>query len=186
MIIKFENFPIFNKKEYTFGNGINFFLTTTKDFQHQIIISLNTILDNNQHIFINDSIVNYKSLKKHIYYVNVKEKKMLFRNMKFKSLIKSDSDIIRELDIESELFDLRLKQLWHRSYICSCAIGIKKGKKILIFPWINAKECSVQSYRIKKLYDYSKQHDLIVIIPTESIEIFKNTIIESTEYTVFE
>lgn len=186
MELKFENCSIFNQKEIVFKNGVNFYISNDNFFQKRMHHFLNNKVLENERFFIDDSAVSLKDIRKNTYFINLKEKSFFLKNRKFKSMIDTNSKIIELLDIQSAVFDLRFKQLWHWSYLCSCAIGINKGKNILFFPWINAKECSIQSYRINKLFEYSQQNDLIIIIPTDSIEIFENNLIEGMGYSIYE
>lgn len=186
MNLKFENCSIFNKKELVFNNGINFYITLNKNLQKSIYQFLNNKMSDDIKFYINNFEIDIKDLRKSIYFINFKEKGLFLRSRKFKSTIDTNSEIIKLLDIQENVFDLRVKQLWHWSYLCSCAIGINKGKNILLFPWISATECSIQSYRINKLFEYSQQNDLIVIIPTDSIETLKNNTICNMKYSTYE
>ncbi len=169
MEIEVQDSKILSKNETVLQNGINFVITEEKKIQRIIMEKIDEDrLESN--IYINNSLVSTKQLQKYIYYVNYYESTYIRKNVKFKRMIDINSEIVRSLDINNEVFDLQFKQLWHWSYLCSCAIGIFKGKNILVFPWINSKECSVQAYRLYKLSEYAKTHDLLIIIPTDSVD----------------
>ena len=141
---------------------------------------------NREKVCVINSELDVNDISNRVYFVNYNEKGMLLRNRKFKSVIDTNSEIVKLLDIQSNVFELKFKQLWHWSYLCSCALGISKGKKILIFPWISSTECSVQSYRINKLFEYAQQNELIVVIPTDSIETLKSNTVYNMKYNIYE
>lgn len=179
MTIKFEDCSIFDKKEPFFNNGLNFYITKDRGFLKKEYLYFNNKISYNGKIYIEKSEINFKDFAQKTYYVNIKESSFFLKNVKFKRIIKPDSEIAKLLDIQDKVFDLKFRQLWHWSYLCSCARAIKKGKTIIFFPWLDALECSIQAYRFSKLYEYSKQHDLIIIIPTDSIDRMKKNIKES-------
>ena len=184
MDLRIERCSIFNNRKLIISNGICFFTTTDRNYQKRIYEYFYNNMDKDMGIYIDNYKVNTKHLSEKMYFINIKENGFFLRNKKLKNVIDADSEIVKLLDIPDNVFEQKLKQLWHWSYLCSCAIGIEKGKQILIFPWISATECSIQSYRFNKLYEYSTKNDLIVIIPTESIEILKNNIIDDMKYSI--
>lgn len=185
MDLTLKNCPVFHNMDCHFRNGIHFYLTTDKTIQKKIQRCFKDKKQKDTIIILDNHEVSARVFKKYAYFVNCKEKTFLHRHRKLKSMIHPDSKIAEALDVHSEVFDLRFQQLWHWSYVCSCAIGLEKGKTILFFPWIPAKECCVQSYRIKKLYEYAQSNDLIVIIPTDSLDNFRTIISEDVKYSVY-
>lgn len=176
MNIRFEDCSVFDKKELIFNNGLNFYITQDKEFQGKVHRFIDNRISETGNIYIDQSKINIKDFRKIVYYINQKEKGIFLRNRKYKSAIKPDSEIAKLFGIHTKVFDLKFRQLWHWSYLCSCACAIKKGKTALIFPWIDGLECAIQTYRFAKLFEYSKQHEMIVIIPTDNVEKMKNDI----------
>ena len=152
-------------------SGLNFLITEDKQYQDRFQAEvLAEVLKKGRRIFLDNKLVPFEDFQRNIFYVNLHEKSFFQKRRRFRSVVDTNSELIRALDIKPKVFDMRLQHLWHWSYLCSCAIGLSKGKKYLIFPWIDSTECSIQSYRFAKLYDYSVKHGIAVIIPTNSVE----------------
>lgn len=185
MDLRLKNFFVFNEKNVLFHNGITFIITDNKNFQKEMIEALsNKSADINIQIYVDEVTESIKDLKKQLYYVNYQQSSFFKKNQKYKKMIDVNSEIVHSLDIQKKVFNLRFKQLWHWSYLCSCAIGISKGKRILIFPWIDSKECSVQAYRLSKLFEYSLKNEIIVIVPTNNIDDLDKNPLKKMVYNV--
>ncbi len=151
--------------------GLNFLITEDKQYQDRIRAEvLSEGLKNEHRLFLDNKLVPFEDFQRNVFYVNLHEKSFFQKRRKFRSVIDTNSELINALDIQPKVFDMRLQYLWHWSYLCSCAIGLSKGKKYLVFPWIDRTECSIQSYRFMKLYEYSVKQGIAVIIPTNGVE----------------
>lgn len=127
--------------------------------------------------FVDNELISLNELRKLTYYVAYNEKKYLKKiklntalNMcKDWSNIKDDvckQFKLRDIDEDGYLMGRRFEQLSHSIYLCSCLLGIAKGKKIFCFPWLSESETLLQTYRFSLLSEYALKNDLIIIIPT--------------------
>lgn len=131
--------------------------------------------------YINESIMDIKSLRKLTYYVGFDEL-IFLKKVKLKKVLnwckywKNEKDGIyknmklEEIDSECKIMNRKFEQMGHWIYFCSCLVGIAKGKKIFCFPWIDAKETLIQSYRFNLLAKYAQENDIIIIIPTSPLD----------------
>lgn len=164
------------------NNGLNFVITN--DILYQKKMQNKICEENDVLIYVNNITFSANELRKKIFWVNEHENSFFKKRRKFKNVIDINSEIVTSLDIQPKVFDLQLRRLWHWSYLCSCAIGISKGKQIFIFPWIRGKECAIQSYRFQKLYEYSIANNLTVLIPTDDLSQLENDKQKTLKYNV--
>ena len=140
-------------------------------------------------VFIDDLPIDFKSLRQSVYYVAYNELTLL-KKIKFKNILKffekwGDTKLniykqfeLNKIDSEFGIMDRKFEQMSHWIYFCSCLVGILKGKRILCFPWINASEILIQSYRFNILSKYAQENDLIIIIPTPMFDNRAKKVIE--------
>lgn len=157
-------------------NGFNFFLGDVVDngWLCTYTLSMGTkrsISDGK--FYIDNRQVDFSLIKKYSYYVNYNEFRLFNRNRTIMSMLKN-IDILNSFDIEKTIVKKKFMELNHWSYFCSCLIGLSKGKNILCFPWIPHKEICIQSYRFSLLAEYAKENELVIIIPTDKIDICTN------------
>lgn len=119
--------------------------------------------------YINDVLVDFNQIKRLSYYINKNEMKLINRKKTMKRFLYDDK-LLLEFNIDSCIKKRRFISLSHWSYLCSCIIGLSRGKQILCFPWIPNSEVNVQAYRFNLLAEYAKKNDVIVVIPTDAEE----------------
>lgn len=155
------------------NKGLNFIITSDVLYQEKMQKDFYG-KDVNGKISIENEVISFDYFKKNVFWVNNHEKSFFKRRRKYKKMIRYDSEIVSSLEIPQKVFEMQLRHLWHWSFLCSCAIGISKGKKIFVFPWINSGECSVQTYRFLKLSEYALTNNLTVLIPTDDLSRLEN------------
>ncbi len=133
--------------------------------------------------YVNDKKISLFSLKRMTSYIAFDELKK-YRKYTFEELLRKssrDEAAYSEItgffltdeamkDYDPPLLQHRIEQLSHWIYLCSCMSEILAGRKILCFPWIPKRETAVQSYRLSLLAEYAQENDIIVIIPTETLD----------------
>ncbi|MBR5684212.1 MAG: hypothetical protein IKW96_13240 [Ruminococcus sp.] len=179
--------PLINSQntDMMLKSGLNFVMTGDKQYQERLRSEVSAkSLKNGGSVFLDDKPVPIDDFRRDIFYVNLREKGFFQKRRRFRSLIDVNSKLVKALDIQPKVFDMRLQQLWHWSYLCSCAIGISEGKRYLIFPWINSTECSIQSYMFMKLYEYTVKNGIAVLIPTDSVRKLEMNKMEGFVYNI--
>lgn len=83
----------------------------------------------------------------------------------------SYSDILELLNIEEyyERFDRSWRYLGNNKWICSVALGIARGKRFFLMPWMYKSVLEYQEYRNKQIYNAIKKVGGIVVFPVEGI-----------------
>ncbi|MGN1415300.1 MAG: hypothetical protein ACI4XF_00515 [Oscillospiraceae bacterium] len=128
--------------------------------------------------------ISLKDLRKMTYYVSYDER-TVFSRMKFRAMLKlfgsrsiTESKLVRCFGLEEFILDRQFRCLGHWHYLCSCIIGILKGKKILCFPWLHSGEVALQTYRFRFLSRFAEKNGIIVLIPTAEIRDYEKAYIE--------
>ncbi|MGN0696069.1 MAG: hypothetical protein ACI4J5_04795 [Oscillospiraceae bacterium] len=134
--------------------------------------------------YLDGSPISLHDLRKMTWYVSFKELTK-FGGVKLGTMLKllgrgvvTERDIVRCFGLEESLLDMPFDSMGHWHYLCSCIIGILKGKKILCFPWLHSGEVSLQTYRFKYLSRFAEKNGIIVLIPTAEICEYDRSFIE--------
>lgn len=137
---------------------------------------IGAFLENTDELYLVDN----PELNKFPYkYISIK-KMIEYEIRKNKSKLSYD-EILELLNIKEyfERFNRPWRYLGNHKWICSVALGIAKGKKVFLMPWMYKNVLVYQEYRNKQIFDAMEKLGGIVLFSVE--EILKDSFMNQRE-----